>query len=344
MSARDFGSDTTRDYLVADPPGAVTSLTGYSMICLMRPHNGSRSGSFAARSAGGANLAQMIIDGGKWFGGGDFGAGYTGFTPVADHWVWAGLSHEPGSSVYRWHHKDVTAAGASVHGSSAFAVGNPGAIATIRLGDGDDEAQCDIALGAIYATDFVDDAAADAFFDSAFTLAAADAFGLGPLAMWLGDATNLETDATGDGADVTSTFGTVGNSTDPPGFNYALSSTVLLVGAATVGGITGAGALTRTVHMTGAGTVGGVTGAGALKRTVHLDGAGLIGGIAGTGALKRTVHLAGAALVGGITGHGSFGVAAVAGRRALIASRAPARIVSSGRATAIVTSSARRPA
>jgi hypothetical protein len=181
VSARDFGSDTTRDYLVADPPGAVTALTGYSMLCLMRPHNGSRSGTFAALSGGGAFTAQMIIDGGKWFGGGDFGAGYTGLTPVANHWIWAGLSHQPGSSVYRWHHRDITAAGANVHGSSAFAVANPGAIATIRLGDGNDEAQCDIALAAFYATNFADDAAADAFFDAAFTLAAADAFAARPL-------------------------------------------------------------------------------------------------------------------------------------------------------------------
>jgi len=266
VSARDFGSDTTRDYLVVDPPGAVTALTGYSMLCLMRPHNGSRSGTFAALSSGGAFTAQMIIDGGKWFGGGDFGAGYTGFTPVANHWIWAGLSHQPGSSVYRWHHLDVTAAGAAVHGSSAFAVANPGAIATIRLGDGNDEAQCDIALAAFYATNFADDAAADAFFDAAFTLAAADAFALDPLAMWLGDATNLEVDMV-DGADITSTVGTVGSSTDPPGFDYALSSTIDLAGSATVGGVTGSGTLRRTVRLSGAALVGGITGSGSFVGT-----------------------------------------------------------------------------
>lgn len=322
MSARDFGSDTTRDYLVADPPGAVTALTGYSMLCLMRPHNGSRSGTFAALSSGGAFTAQMIIDGGKWFGGGDFGAGYTGLTPVANHWIWAGLSHQPGSSVYRWHHRDITAAGANVHGSSAFAVANPGAIATIRLGDGNDEAQCDIALAAFYATNFANDAAADAFFDAAFTLAAADAFALGPLAMWLGDATNLEADVV-DGADITSTVGTVGSSTDPPGFDYALHATVDLAGSAAVGGITGSGSLRRTVHLTGSAAVGGVTGAGALRRTVRLAGSGL---------------------VGGITGSGSFVGTPVAGRRALRTVSAPGRLVRSRSGVPITASSARRRA
>ena len=360
MSARDFGSDTTRDYLIIGSPGAVTSLSAYSMICLMRPHNASRSGSFAARSAGGANVAQMILDGGKWFGGGDFGSGYTGFTAVANNWMWAGLSHAAGSSVYRWHHRDVTAAGSPVHGNSAFAVANPGAIATIRLGDGDDEAQCDIAVAAIYSG-----VLSDAQFNTAFSLNASDAFGLGPLAMWLGDSSNLETDKTGGGANRTSTFGTVGNSTDPPGYSYALATTVALAGAMTVGGITGAGTLTRKVNMTaaatiggitgtgtlkrtvglaGAAAVGGITGAGSMKRTVTLQGAGLVGGITGIGALKRTVHLAGAMTVGGITGRGTIGQDVVAGRRAIAVRAVRRAVVASSRNSARVVSSPRRPA
>lgn len=219
MSARDFGSDTTRDYLIVGSPGAVTSLTDYSLICLMRPHNALRSGSIGVRNAS-SFTAEIIMDAGKWFGAGDFGSGYTGFTPVANNWIWAGVSHPAGSNVLRWHHKDVTAGGSPVHGSSAFAVGNPGSVSTIRLGDGDNEAQCDIAVGAIY--NYV---LSDAQFNTAFSLAATDPYSLTPLALWLGDSSGLTIDKMGGGADVTSTFGTVGNSTDPPGYNYSLGPT-----------------------------------------------------------------------------------------------------------------------
>lgn len=262
MSARDFGDDVTRDYL-AGGAGSIGSLSAYSAIALFRPSSGARSATFTLRNAGGTNLVQMIIDSGKWFYGGDFSAGYSGFTAVAEHWTWAGISHAAGSNVCRWHHLDVTAGGAAVHGDGAFAVANPGAIASVRLGDGDNECRGDGALYAVYSG-----VLSDAQFAAAFSLAASDAFGLGPLAMWLGDASNCETDVTGGGADITSTFGTVGTSTDPPGFNYALSSVVDMVGAASVGGISGAGTMTRVVNMTGSMAVGGISGSGVMGGVV----------------------------------------------------------------------------
>lgn len=258
MTAQDFGNDATRDYLVVGSPGAVTTLSAYSLICLFKPSSALRSATIGVRDAS-SFKAQMIMDSGKWFGGGDFSAGYAGFTPVADHWIWAGLSHPAGSNVYRWHHRDVTAAGTTVHGDGTFAVGNPGAISTIRLGDGDNECRGMIAVGAVYGG-----VLSDSDFDTAFSLVAADAFGLGPLAMWLGDASDLATDVTGGGADVTSPFGTVVDGTDPPGFNYSLGATIDLVGAASIGGVSGAGALKRVVNMTGSMGVGGISASGIL--------------------------------------------------------------------------------
>ena len=262
MSARDFGDDGTRDYLIGGP-GAIGSLSAYSLIALFRPSNALRSATFTLR-VGGSNAADMIIDSGKWFYGGDFGAGYAGFTPIAEHWIYAGMSHAAGSNAGRWHHRDLTAGGASVHGDAAFAVGNPGAITEVRLGDGDNECRGDGALYAVYST-----VLSDAQFDAAFSLSgAAGAFGLHPVAMWLGDSSNCETDVTGGGAGITSTFGTVGTSTDPPGFNYALSSTVDMAGSAAVGGMSGAGALTRVVAMSGALAVGGISGHGTMGGVV----------------------------------------------------------------------------
>ena len=316
MTARDFGDDANHDYLVVDT-GAVTSLTAYTLICLFAPHSTTRGAAIAIRNAGG-NAVQMIRDSGKWFYGGDFSAGYSGFSVVADHWTWAAITHPAGSNVCTWHHKDITAGGSIVHGAGAFAVGNPGAITGIRIGDGDNESHAVIAAGAIYGSVLT-----NTELDTAFSNRAADAFALGPLAMWLGSS-NMLLDVTGNGADgdEANTVGTVGFAADPPGFDYALSTTVALTGAA---------------------AIGGVSGAGALKRVVRLTGAAGVGGVAGAGALRRRVELAGASHIGGITGRGSIGAGAVAGRRPLRTSSVARRIVTIGPVDRQSSSTVTRP-
>ena len=312
MTARDFGDDAAHDYLIV-ANGAVTTLSAYTLVCLFKPNSVTRGAAIGIRNAGGFAV-QMIRDSGKWFYGGDFSAGYSGFTAVADHWTWGAITHPAGSNVCTWHHKDITAGGSIVHGAGGFAVGNPGAITQIRIGDGDNESHDGIALGAVYGS-----VLSNTDLDAVFSLSAADAFGFGPLAMWIG-ASDLETDVTGGGADFSSTVGTVGSMTDPPGFDYSLSGAVLvdMEGDAAIGGISGAGQMIRTVNMTGAMAVGGVSGSGQLDRIVNASGAAGIGGVSGSGQLHRTVDMAGSMGVGGITGRGSMIEGALAGRRPIV--------------------------
>lgn len=325
--------------------GAGAAGTGAHSLAALWLTEANSNGSLASLYASSTQVRQLLSDGGELFGSGDFSNGYPLNSVLGSTWYVAVITKPAGSAHYRCHLWPYASNGSGVfdHGEASNAAnhGDGSSITQIRIGQGDTRGNGSIAVVGVWNTELSDAQINTLRSGNLSAWSALSPAELISLQNW--DGTNGATAVVGTSAK-TGITGTVGVGANPPGFNFALTTTVALVGAMTVGGITGAGTITRKVNMTAAAAVGGITGAGTLKRTVNLAGAQLVGGITGTAGLKRTVHLAGSMLVGGIIGHGSFGVEAVAGRRPIVSSRTARPVVSSGRASAIVTSSARRPA
>jgi len=314
--------------------GAGAAGTGAHSLAVLWLTEANSNGSLASLYASSTQVRQLLTDGGELFGSGDFSNGYPINAVAGSTWYVAAITKPAGSAHYRCHLWPYASNGSGVfdHGEASNA-GNHGdgsAITQIRIGIGDTRGNGSIAVVGIWNAELSDAQINTLRSGNLSAWSALSPAELISLENW--DGTNGATAVVGTSAK-TGITGTVGVGANPPGFNFALSTTVALAGAMTVGGITGAATLTRKVNMTAAGAVGGITGSGALTRTVGLAGAASVGGITGVAALKRTVHLAGAGIVGGITGHGSFGTEVFAGRRA-IGSRSVRR--------AIVTSSSRR--
>lgn len=169
---------------------------------------------------------EIIGDTSAWFGANDFTSGYTGHYTVGD-WQIIGQSKANGTNVYRWHWWNYTTNSAKDHADGTGTHANPGAITAITIGDADVRGRGFIAAIAVWKR-----VLSDAEFNSLCTTNLSDwmaVSGGAPDAIWaLNVAAASVVDGTGNGANESSVSGTISlTGTDPPSFNYALTSAVV---------------------------------------------------------------------------------------------------------------------
>lgn len=199
---------------------AAVGTGSYTLVALVNPAVTAGGAAIGMKVSTGFDV-QIIWDTGKFFGGGDFSAGFG--TVVAGDWQVIGQSKTSGSNVYRWHYWDYTLAGAKSHADGTGTHANPGAITSVLLGDGDNRNGGQIAAVAVWKR-----VLSDSEFNSLCTTNLSDWNALAPDALWALNVASptLVLDATGNGANESSVTGTItGGAADPPGFNYTLTAT-----------------------------------------------------------------------------------------------------------------------
>jgi len=221
-----FTFDGTNQYV-----GCSAGTTGpagtndYTIVALTRPAGNHGVVSLMSGSLTGTREREIITDTSKWYGVSDF----TGFgTATNSTWYLTGQSKHAGSNLYHWYTWPYAAdgSGTKTHGDETSGThGDGSTIAGIRIGDGDNKGNGDVALVAIWTR-----VLSDADFDSlcgntaqAFMSLASGA----PNALLLCNVSNPAnvTDATGNGANATTVVGSnISIGSDPPSFNYTINS------------------------------------------------------------------------------------------------------------------------
>jgi len=190
----------------------------YTIICLFNINSGNNSSGLISFLTSGIN-AELIVDANQLFGAGDFGGGQTGVT--VSTWWWAAVRKAAGTNVYRYSLRQYNT-GSTTHQNSASTFADSGVTNTsIRLGDGDDRGNALIAVWAAWTSNLSDSAVA-----GMFTTAAADVAAQSPQGLWLGNqlsGSDPINDSIGT-ANQTSVNGSIGVGSDPPSYNYSLSS------------------------------------------------------------------------------------------------------------------------
>lgn len=225
----------------------------YTLVGLTKP--GATSGhAVVGLQVSSSFSLQIIVDTGVWYGVGDF----SGFGTATTDWQIIGQSKASGSNVYRWHYYNYTLGGSTTHADGTGTHANPGTITAIQIGNGDNRGNGLIAFVAMWKR-----VLSDAEFDGACTSNLSSWFALSPDAILACNvAAASVVDGTGNGNGAASVTGTISlTGADPPGYNYALSSTVTGTGSAALGGLAATAAGTRVVSGTGAGPLGGLVAA-----------------------------------------------------------------------------------
>jgi hypothetical protein len=209
----------TEDYIECSAGATGAAGTGdYTLVVLIKP-NGTAFGAGVSLLHSSAIARQIIFDTGKWYGAGDF----SGFgTVVSGDWQVVGQSKAAGTSVYRWHYWDYTLGGAKTHADGTGTHTDPGAVDDVRLGDGDNKGKQTSAVIAVW-----NRVLSDAEFESLCTANLSDWAALAPDALWpLNQASGSDpvSDVTDNGADQIAISGTIDTDTDPPGFDYTLTT------------------------------------------------------------------------------------------------------------------------
>lgn len=229
-----------------------------TMAALVKPATATNwLGWVMAGIAGGANIWSMLVFNQKWFIERDFSAGSGPFTT---DWYWAVVTKASGSTLPRWHFKNVTTGGAWSHTDAANTVTDgTGPITSLRVGNDSAGSTGDAWHGNIAACATWTSALADLAVEAACTLAASDLAAAAPGWMVRLNQANVATpvtDDTGGGGDQTAISGTSVDAAEPLGWSYALATSVSPTGFAvpvTFGSptIVTPAAPVATVHLTG---------------------------------------------------------------------------------------------
>jgi hypothetical protein len=177
----------------------------------------------------GSSVWAMGIDAGKWFGWNDFGSGVS-FSP-GGHWCYVVMTR--GTGVCRFHFQDYEAGGAWSHVDGTFNTGDgSGPADAIQVSGYGGAAAGAHWNGSMATLAAVGSAWSDSQIEARCTNKAVDLFTPvnAETNKWMirfnqGSVTTTVVDDTGSGGDQTSRTGTTVD-TDPPGYDYALTSTV----------------------------------------------------------------------------------------------------------------------
>jgi hypothetical protein len=195
----------------------------------------SSSGTFGWVCGGGVNGTSTVwamgLDSSKWFIWNDFTAGNSSGV-ASGNWFWVAVTKASGNVTPRWHFKNVTAGTAWSHAAAGGTVAdNTGTFSGIRVGNYPSGATGNCWQGEIAVVAACDTAMTDLQVEAACTLAASDTLTAitGSTKKWMvrlnqaSIATSVPDDTGGGGGQNAITGTTVG-ATDPPGYNYSISS------------------------------------------------------------------------------------------------------------------------
>lgn len=216
---------TAANYIRCSVGGCAAAGSGaYTLISLVKlVQFAGNTGAIALRRAG-TYARYTLITSDKAFGPGDFSSG---FGPVAEGaWIWIVQRKAAGAAHYEFAYATYPVANPVTditfgEAPDAANHGDPGAGDEIWLGETDVHGRGDHALHALFTSRLT-----DAAIQSALTAALTDIMALNPAGCWpLNQATTLVpvSDVTNNGADEIATVGTVGVSTDPPGYDFNIA-------------------------------------------------------------------------------------------------------------------------
>lgn len=174
----------------------------------------------------------MLTSGAIPFIDNDFGTG--GPTLTVNTWYWLVVTKVSGSTVPRWHVKNVTTAGAWTHVDDSAVVSDLTGTATeIIVGSEFGGGAANSWSGQIAALAAWTGVLTDLQVEAACTLSAADLLAAAPgwmIRLNQSSTATTVTDDTAGGGNQTSITGTTVDATEPPGWNYALTITVTPAG------------------------------------------------------------------------------------------------------------------
>lgn len=255
-------------------PGTATFGQGpITIAALIKPTNtGGTREVVGGLTGGAAETYGLLFDSGDYYCVNLFTSGRT---VTNNDWQWIVMTKATGSVTPRWHFRDVTTAGAWVHSNAGGNANNGSSpTATLYVGglNGSRFLVGFIAALAVWGTELN-----DAQVEAACTLAASDLNAAAPTWATLWNQASVATpvpDFTGNGGNQTAISGTSVSADDPPGFNYALSTTVVGTAAADLGAL-GASAAGRVTH---SGTA--IADLGALNAAAVGTATGIVTGVA----------------------------------------------------------------
>lgn len=216
------------NYITFGAGSAPTVQGPITLACLVKPATITGTHWWWTGRATSTHVWSILTDTSKLFIEGDFGTG--GPSPTIANWWWVVVTKASGSALPRWHVKNVTTGGAWSHTNGSANVGNnTGPITNILFGgDGSNvgtNADMKGAAAAAWNT-----ALSDLAVEAACTLSASALLAAAP--QWMirlnqaSTATAVVDDTGGTGGQTAITGTTVDAADDPPGFNYALTTTI----------------------------------------------------------------------------------------------------------------------
>lgn len=216
------------NYITFGPGSAPTVQGPITLACLVKPATITGTHWWWTGRATSTHVWSILTDTSKLFMENDFVGGPS---PTIANWWWVVVTKASGAALPRWHLKNVTAGSAWVHSNEASGTvpNNTGPITNILFGgDGSSTGTNADMKGAAAAT--WASALSDLAIEAACTLNASDLKAATP--GWMARFNQASTatavvDDTGNGGGQTAITGTtVDAADDPPGFNYALTTTI----------------------------------------------------------------------------------------------------------------------
>lgn len=196
----------------------------FTLVALWKLASPNSNTGLIAGLSGGFERQGYGLSGGNEFGTGDFSSGF-GPLAVGDFW-WVGMTKPAGPNHYRCHTRDYSTAGAWSHGEAVGAAnhGDPAASTSLQVGAGPSfgGGAGDVAVVAGWTSVLTDLA-----IEAACTSALADLMTANPnwaVEFKQSTAASSRPDLTGGGGNETGRNGALTATADPPGYNFALTS------------------------------------------------------------------------------------------------------------------------
>lgn len=216
------------NYITFGPGSAPTVQGPITLACLVKPATITGTHWWWTGRATSTHVWSILTDTSKLFMENDFVGGPT---PTIANWWWVVVTKASGAALPRWHMKNVTTGAAWVHSNEASGTvpNNTGPITNILFGgDGSSTSTNADMKGAAAAT--WGSVLSDLAIEAACTLNASDLKAATP--SWMirlnqaSTATAVVDDTGGTGGQTAITGTSVDAADDPPGFNYALTTTI----------------------------------------------------------------------------------------------------------------------
>jgi len=228
--SRAFGGPSTNDTITFSPGNAPPDQGPITFASLVKAPSG--FGWIASGNNGTSANWAFGLDASAWFAWNDFTSGRAQIITTS-HWAWVVCTKTSGSTIPRWHLRDVTSAGSWDHtnATGGTVADNTGTITNVLVGNFGGGGAANAWQGSIAAIAAWDSVLTDLQVEGACTLSAADLLSGGgaAAAKWMVRFNQASTgtsvsDDTGGGGNQSAISGTTVDVDEPPGWSYSLTS------------------------------------------------------------------------------------------------------------------------